>query len=205
MADTATYSFSEITYFAFLPTVYPRLIRGIHLQSTRNLFYIRLSVARRRITAAIGAFPSKLGKITVDRGIKPARQTAARFVRQIRIRGKGGGGECAFCASGADLRSFFPPHLSNNANINPCLTMEFHLHLWTAARASEWRRASCNVTRSTRRVRNRRGEANARDGQRRSLKIESICALGLEIQIRREISMASPVHARTPSRVIYNR
>lgn len=30
--------------------------------------------------------------------------------------------------------------------------------------------------------------SNARNGQRRSLKIESICALGLEIQIRREIT-----------------
>lgn len=48
------------------------------------------------------------------------------------------------------------------------------------------------------------GEENAHDGQRRSLKIESICASGLEIQIRREISMATAC-ARILSRVIYNR
>ena len=39
----------------------------------------------------------------------------------------------------------------------------------------------------------RRGAANSRYEQRRSLKIESICALGLEIQIRREISMAARI------------
>lgn len=49
------------------------------------------------------------------------------------------------------------------------------------------------------------GEANAHDGQRRSLKIESICALGLEIQIQREISMAAPCARTLPELYIIDR
>lgn len=103
-----------------------------------------------------------------------------------------GGGRDSF-VSGDDLRSFFPSHLSNNADINP--RQWNFIYIYGRARANGG--ASCNVTRGRHGASAtgaaRRGEANARDGQRRSLKIESICALGLEIQIRREISMAMPV------------
>jgi len=118
-------------------------------------------------------------KLLVGKRIRSPWKTAARFANSG---GRGGG----FFVSGDDLRPFFPPHLSNNANVKPRPTMEFHLHLWTTV---------CGERMAARVVMlhgvSATGKANARDGQRRSLKIESICALGLEIQIRREISMVA--------------
>lgn len=193
------YSLSEITYFAFLPSFIRGLSAASILYDRRNLFHARLR--RARTAAPTGAFPSdgELGEIIVDGRIRTAAasRSAIRAINTNPREEVGGEREVSFVSGDDHPCSFFPPHLSNNANANPRLTMEFHLHLWTTARANEWRARVVMLLGAA-----RRGEANARDGQRRSLKIESICALGLEIQIRREISIAARA-PETLSRVIY--
>lgn len=126
----------------------------------------------------------KLDEITIDREGRirsNAWQTAARFPTNANLG----------LLSPRGLTSAVSFRLSNNAEHRPPPTMGFHLHLWAMRRA-------------VRVVTLLDGGKCERDGQRRSLKIESICAPGLEIQIRREISTDAPVDRRRDSLSSYN-
>lgn len=88
----------------------------------------------------------------------------------------------AFCLFGGIDLHFFPP-VKRQATRERRQWDFIYIY-------GRYTRFACNALAAERAA--RRGEGNARDGQRRSLKIESICAFGLEIQIRREISVAAP-------------
>jgi len=152
MADTATYSFSEITYFAFLPSFTRSL--SAHLLTIDIIFSTSISVTCRRITTSI---KRSIKRRRVDKRDKNVTANcSAIYATNVNPR------EGGPFVSGDDLSVLSFRRTCQTTRTSTLARQWNFIYIYGRRDARANDGASCNVTRSTRRVRNRRGKCARR-------------------------------------------